>query len=138
MSETRETIQSLHAALVHSLAEIQVDLTRIVGISAVPQNAQAFIESYLALAGLPVKNESATGLRNGINLTFTVDAEFIPGTLEVFLSGNKLTPILDYTEHSDHQGFDLLTTQNPPWRLKSAPLLSEDLLVNYSQRVIFP
>lgn len=141
MSCNCETIHTLHAALVHALAEIQVDLTQVDAVLHPPNaNAQEFLEKYLSLAGLPVKNEVPTGARDNVNVDYGTAFEFIPGTLEVFVDGRKLTPGagLDVVENLTFNGFTILINAGDGNRLNSPIQQTEDLLVNYSRRVIFP
>lgn len=136
-----ETIHTLHVALVHALAEIQADLSNISPVlHPVNANAQELIEKYLTLAGLPVKNEVPVGLTNNVNLAYDTAFEFIPGSLEVFVDGRKLTPGVgkDYVENATFDGFDILINASASNRLNSPVMQSEELLVNYLRRVIFP
>jgi len=89
----------------------------------------------IANAGIPVKNETPGGARDCANLTFTTAFEFVPGTLEPYLDGRKLTPGLDYNENIGFQSFTLLLNPNDKNRLKKAPKDSEDIIVNYCRRI---
>lgn len=136
-----ETIHTAHAALVHALAEIQIDLTRISSVlHPTNANAQEFLELYLTLAGLPVKNEVPAGATNNLNLAYGTAFEFIPGTLEVFVDGRKLTGGIgkDYVENVNFDGFDILINADDGNRLNSPIQQTEELVVNYHRRVIFP
>ena len=68
---------------------------------------------------------------NCVNIDFTTSQEFVPGTLEVYLGGRRLTPGLDFIEGGDNQSFQLLIDPSDHRRLNSAPDGSEDLLVSY-------
>jgi hypothetical protein len=113
-----------------------VDLENIVGITG--SNSQLFLENFLGLNGLPVVNEIPTGDKNCINLDYSTDFEFIPNTLEVFLSGIKLEINIDYTENVGNQGFTVILNTANGSRLNKAPMPNESLTVNYSRKVIFP
>ena len=89
----------------------------------------------IANAGIPVKNEVPGGARDCANLAFTTAFEFVPGTLEVYLDGRKMTPGLDYNEDIGFQSFTFLLNPNDKNRLKVAPKDSEDILVNYCRRI---
>lgn len=91
----------------------------------------------LASYGNAIINEEPSGLRNCSNVDYTTALEFLPGTLEVWLGSAKLTPAKDYTENINFQGFHLITTSGIRGRLKLPPSDTEDLLVNYRQRIIF-
>jgi len=116
------------------LSRILVDESNISGVSG--GNAQLFLENLLELTGIPIKNEFPIGKKNCSNLLYETTFEFIPGTLEVFLDGNKLTQGLDYAENVDHKGFSILLSSATN-RLSSAPKFDEDLVVSYCRKVIF-
>lgn len=118
------------------LSKILVDLTNIQGIGG--SNAQDFLENFLSLNGIPVIGEIPGGLKNCVNLVFTTSFEFIPGTLQVFLSGLRLESGVDYTEAVNNQGFTILIDASNRSRLNKPPLDSESFTVNYSRKVIFP
>jgi len=118
------------------LAKILIDVSNISGITG--NNAQEFLENFLSLNGLPVVNEIPGGIKNCLNLEFTTAYEFISGTLEVYLGNLKLAPGVDYTEAGNKQGFTVIIDANDRTRLNKAPMDSEDILVNYGRRVIFP
>lgn len=85
----------------------------------------------LLLTSLIVE-EPAIGIKNNINLVFLTTYKFIPGTLEVFLGGSKLTKGInfDFIELANHQSFEI-KLHNSPDRLKVPPFYDEDLVVNY-------
>ena len=95
-----DDIVTLHASLIHAAADIQFQLRYKNGVLDAEitdindpnnnTNVQKAIESYLSKVGIPIKGEYPVGVKNNINLTFTTLNEFIPETLEVFLSGYKL------------------------------------------------
>ena len=137
MSCCCETIHTLHVALVHALAEIQIDLTNIDPVLFPDNaNAQEFLEKYLTLAGLPVKNEIPVGARNNVNISYDTGFEFIPGSLEIFVDGKKLD-LADYTEKLTFDGFDIIVDPSSGNRLNSPIKQSETISVNYLRRVIF-
>jgi hypothetical protein len=117
------------------LSKILVDTTNISGVSG--EDAQTFLENYLAIAGLPVKMETPSGFRNCDNLHYDIAYEAIPGTIQVKLDGRDLTPVLDYTEDMDYKGFTILLDPSDSNRLNSPPNEREDLIVDYCRRVIF-
>jgi len=117
------------------LSKILIDETNISGVSG--GDTQTFIENYLSIVGIPIKNEVAEGQKNCFNLVYTTTYEFIPDTLEVFLDGNKLTQGLDFIEALDHMGFTIILDPASPNRLASPPRDDEDLVVSYCRRVIF-
>jgi hypothetical protein len=91
------------------------------------QNFLCILEEYIR------RNVIPDGLRNGVNLEYTVPGgeKFIPGTLEVFLSGLKLTPLLDFVEKVDGTGFTIILEPENPWRLNIPPQQFEPLTMNY-------
>jgi hypothetical protein len=141
-------IHELHAELVHAAAEIQFVLSYLNGVLPASitdigeKNVQAVLEKYFSLNGIPVINEVPVGLRNGQNLVYTTAAEFIVGTLEVFLSGLKLNgnpadADRDYDVAVTNDGFTILLAPNKSYRLNKAPKQNEGLLVNYRKRITF-
>lgn len=117
------------------LSKILIDTSSVSGVSG--DNSQEFIFNYLEIAGIPIKNEVAGGSLDCSNLLFTILFEAIPGTIEVWLDGNKLENGVDYLESTDHKGFTILLEPNDQNRLKSAPKDSERITVSYCRRVIF-
>ena len=90
-----EDIIDLHAPLIHKAADIETQIAydnagSPATIDLNGKNAQRILEEYWSLVGIPVKGEQPTGLKNSTNLTYTTADDFIPATLEVFLSGVKL------------------------------------------------
>jgi len=117
------------------LSKILIDTSSVSGVSG--DNSQEFIFNYLEIAGIPIKNEVAGGSLNCNNLLFTILFEAIPGTIEVWLDGNKLENGVDYLESVDNKGFTILLDPNDRNRLHSAPKDNERITVSYCRRVIF-
>ncbi len=152
MSNKCEDIFSLHAELIHKAADVQMQTEYLNGILPAEiidifgGNVQRFLESWLSKTGLPIKNETPTGLRNSTNLLFTTEFEFIPGSLEVYLSGNllngdQLDPDRDYnviiTGPNSYKSFELILNPNSPERLNTPPFQDENFKISYNKRVTF-
>ena len=148
MGGCREDIHSLHAELIHKARDIQFQITydnngnpaSIICIDN--KNVQFALESFFGQVGLPVNNELPVGLKNNVNLTYSVDSEYIPGSLEVFLSGIKLNgdqsdPDRDYDEDPSNSMFVLRLNGEKRFRLNAPPQQDEGLYVNYSKRITF-
>jgi hypothetical protein len=98
------------------------------------ENAQEAIEEH----GLHILGEIPTGLKNGINLTYTTAFEFIPGSLEVFLSGINLInngSDRDFDVAIDNKGFTILIAPTLSHRLNTPPRQREPLVVNYRKKI---
>lgn len=145
-------IHEIHAELIHKARDVEFQIVYDNGgspalISDIDnKNLQTALESYFSKVGIPVKNEKPIGSKNSVNLTFLTQNEFIPGTLEVYLSGLKLngdqTDVeRDYTVFSTgpnaYQGFVLELEPNDAHRLNVPPFQEEALFVNYSKRITF-
>ena len=148
MSGCDNEIHELHAPLIHKARDIQFQLVYQNGANPAiitdigKKNVQEALESYLSKVGLPIKGEQPVGLRNNVNLTFATAHEFIPGSLEVFLSGFKLNgdpadAERDYSELVTNNGFILHIDPMKSHRLNSPPKQFESLEVNYSKRITF-
>ena len=78
-----------------------------------------------------VWGEPPIGAKNGVNLTFVSPDEFLPGTLQVYLSGLFLDKILDFTVMPDNKTFKIVLAPNSPTRLNVPPLQNEPLNISY-------
>jgi len=148
MSGCREDIHSLHAELIHKARDIQFQIVydnngnpaSIICIDE--KNVQSALESFFGQTGLPIKNELPVGTKNNVNLTYNVISEYIPGSLEVFLSGIKLNgdqtdPDRDYDEDPINSMFVIKLDTEKRYRLNAPPQQDEGLYVNYSKRITF-
>ena len=151
MSDCKD-IFTEHAPLIHKSADIQQQTNYKNGaldaeiIDIEGGNVQRFVENWLSKTGLPIKNETPTGVRNSTNLFYTTGFEFIPDSLEVYLSGNLLNgdqsdPDRDYdlvtVGVNKHKGFQLRLNSNKPERLNVPPFQDENFKVSYNKRVTF-
>lgn len=146
-----EDIIDLHAPLIHKAADIETQIAYDNGgnpatVDLQGKNVQRMLEEYYSLVGIPIKGELPTGPKNSTNLTYTTASEFIPATLEVFLSGVKLNgdqadPDRDYdiigTGPNENKGFTLIIDNNKPHVLNAPPFQNEGLYVNYGKRITF-
>lgn len=144
-----EDIHTMHAPLIHAAAEIQFALEYLNGgdpasITDIDKrNVQAALESYFSKCGVPVTHEIPIGDKNRQNLEFETEFEFIPGTLQVVLSGmllngNQSDPARDFeVDTSTYKKFTLLLAPNDASRLNSPPRQYETLFVNYRKRITF-
>jgi len=151
MSDKCEDIIDLHAPLIHKAADIETQIAydnagNPATVDLQGKNVQRMLEEYYSLVGIPIKGEQPTGLKNSVNLTYITDAEFIPATLEVFLSGIKLngdpTDLdRDYDIISvglnENKGFILRLEPGKASRLNGPPQDDEGLYVNYGKRITF-
>lgn len=152
MSKKCEDIFSFHAELIHKAADIQqqtqyqngANTAEIIDVTG--GNVQRFLENLLSKTGLPIKNEVPLGNKDNQNLFYTTNFEFIPDSLEVYLSGTMLNgdqsdPDRDYdivpTGPNQNKGFELRLDPNKYWRLNAPPLQNESLIVNYNKRITF-
>ena len=83
-----------------------------------------------------------TGSKNNVNLEYFLPDEYIAGTLEVFLSGNRLNgdqsdPDRDYTEDSTAKRFIIELDPENQHRLNAPPFQGEGFIVNYRKRITF-
>ena len=100
----------------------------------IADNAQEAIEEH----GIHILGEIPTGIKNGINLTFTTAFEFMPGSLEVFLSGINLInngANRDYDVAIDNKGFTILIAPTLSHRLNKPPMQRESFAVNYRKKI---
>lgn len=142
-----DDIIDLHAPLIHKAADVQFQTaydnggTPATVIDINHNNTQKALESYFSQVGVPIKNELPTGTKNSINLTFITASEFIPATLEVFLSGVHMNPGTDFdiisTGPNANKSFILKLAPNDANRLNVPPFQDEPLTVNYGKRITF-
>jgi hypothetical protein len=151
MSNKCEDIIDLHAPLIHKAADIETQIAYDNGgnpatIDLQGKNVQRMLEEYYSLVGIPIKGELPTGAKNGVNLTYVTTFEFIPATLEVFLSGVRLNgdqsdPDRDYdiitVGPNENKSFTLRIDDNKPHVLNAPPFQNEGLYVNYGKRITF-
>ena len=151
MSDKCNDIIDLHAPLIHKAADVETQIAYDnngdpASIDLQGKNVQRILEEYWSKVGIPIKGEQPTGLKDSINLTYVTDNEFIPETLEVFLSGIKLNgdpsdPERDYDIISvganTNKGFVLRVETNNPIRLNTPPFQYEPLYVNYGKRITY-
>ena len=71
------------------------------------------------------------GDKNCVNLEFQAPEEFVPETLQIFLSGIHLDRGKDYAVQPDNRTFIILLEPNDPTRLNKAPFGDEKLSMNY-------
>ncbi|HHE40907.1 MAG TPA: hypothetical protein ENL10_05340 [Candidatus Cloacimonetes bacterium] len=144
----KDEIFTLHAPLIHKARDIQFQITYDNGgtpaiITDITQkNVQFALEEYLSKAGLPVKNEVPIGFKNSVNLIFSTVYEFVSGSLEVYLSCNKLNgnqsdPRRDFDVLPNNMGFVFRLDSNDPNRLNVPPFQDEPLICSYSKRITF-
>ena len=144
-----EDIHTLHAALVHAAAEIQFSLeypngTETATITDIGErNLQAVLESYFSQLGIPILHEIPTGDRGCPgDVVFVTEYEFIPGTLQVVLSGmvlngNQDDPRRDFTILPDNKSFRIESDPSDSDRLNAVPGDRETFFVNYRKRITF-
>lgn len=148
-----EDIFDLHIPYNHKAAEVIFQLLYTNGIlpasiTDLPngKNVQRVLEQYFSKVGIPIQGEKPTGATDSVNLTYITDFEFIPETLEVFLSGNKLNgdqtdPNRDYTiitaGANANKSFTINTAPGNPNRLNAPPFQDEGLFTNYGKRITF-
>jgi len=152
VGKCKEDIFTEHAPLIHKSADIQQQTEYLNGVLPATiidiegGNVQRFIENWLSKTGLPIKCETPSGIQNSINLFFTTEFEFIPDSIEVFLSGNKLNgdqndPNRDFdvvtVGVNKYKGFQFRLNTNRPQSLNTPPFQDECLLINYNKRVTF-
>lgn len=141
-------IHTLHAELIHKARDIQFQIAYdnngdpAVILDIDQKNVQFALESYFSQMGILKTSVRPTGAKNRQNLEFFVPDEYIPGTLEVFLSGNRLNgdqsdPDRDYTEDSANKRFIIELDVENPNRLNAPPLQDEQFIVNYRKRITF-
>jgi len=89
----------------------------------------------------PKVNRTPVGDIDGINVDFTLpdDDQYIPGTLEVFLSGQKLcgdqsNPGRDYDENVDMKSFRILVDGESPFGQNVPPCDGEGIEIRYYRK----
>lgn len=143
-----DDIHTLHAELIHKAAEIEFQIAYLNGLLPASisdidkKNVQQALESYWSKVGIPIVGEYPGGAKNNNNLLFTTQFEFIPGTLEVFLSGLKLNgnPAdvdRDYEEFVTNNGFEIKINPAKAHTLNRPPKQNEAFTVNYKKRITF-
>lgn len=151
MNENCEDIIDLHAPLIHKAVDIETQIAydnqgAAATISLNSKNVQRMLEEYWSLAGIPIRGEQPIGVKNSSNLIYISAFEFIPATLEVFLSGVKLNgkqsdPDRDYDIISigtnTNKGFILKVNVNKAHALNAPPFQYESLYINYNKRITF-
>lgn len=149
MGADKEDFYTRHVEVVHAATEIAFKTAYTNGILAATiinlglrKNVQHILEKYFSQVGIRIHHELPVGLKNAVNLSYDTAFEFIPGTLEVYLSGiclngNQTDADRDYDEKPNAQGFVLLLDANKPHRLNKAPRQFEPLHVNYKKRITF-
>ena len=118
-----------------ALSKVSINTESVSGVSG--GNAEEFIFNYLEIAGIPVKNETAGGIINCINLDYITAFEFIGGTLEVKIDGSDLDPNKDFLEGPDNKSFSLIIDPDDVNMASCPPFDDETILINYCRRVIF-
>lgn len=73
-------------------------------------------------------NEAVSGTVNGTNKVFTTIAQYVPGTLEVWVNGLKQTPVTHYVETTPNSGI---------FTFDDAPLTGDNIMVNYQNSLSF-
>lgn len=155
MKGCNDDIITFHAPLIHTASDVQyqlkykngvldAEIQLLGGISNT--NVQRALENYWSEVGIPIFNERPTGSKNSVNLTFVTTNEFIPGTLQVYLSGLMLNgdqpdPDRDYdvvTVGPDaYKSFVLKLDASKEYRLNAPPFQNEPLTTNYAKRITF-
>lgn len=149
-----QDIHTLHAELIHKARDIQFQLAYKNGtldasiIDINNKNVQSVLESYFSKVGIPIIAETPIGNKNNSNLVFRSNYQFIPETLQVFLSGFPMAG--DPTNTNPLRNFNITTTgtyafkeitfiiaPNVEGGLSKPPLQFEDLFFNYSKRITF-
>lgn len=149
----KDDIHTLHAELIHKAADIQFQLEynnagNPATIECLDQgkNVQKLMEQFFSLNGIPQHNIKPNGLKNRVNVEFTVVDEFIPETLVVYLSdgklnGNQSDPDRDFdiisTGPNKNKGFTLRLDPSKGHRLNDAPHDDESLEISYSKRITY-
>ena len=151
MSDCDKCIHTLHAPLIHKARDIQYQSDYKNGsldaeiIDVAHHNLQFALESYFSQVGIPIIDDNVIGEQNRVNTIYETNYEFIPDTLDVFLSGDKMVRDVDFQEvlvdigggDWRWKGFEFLLNTNDPGRLNIAPKENESLRVNYLKRITF-
>lgn len=77
------------------------------------------------------QQEIPSGLTDCVNLSYFTANTFIANSLQVFLDGRRLTPLLDFQENANRDGFDIIVDPLDPNRLNKPLRHNEDLRVDY-------
>jgi hypothetical protein len=104
------------------------------------KNIQYGLEQYFSLVGIPKTGIEPIGDKDSLNLVYETPEEFVVGTLEVFLSGDKLDPqdfLVTNTGPEANRQFTIVLNPNDPERLNAPPFQNEPLTVSYSKRITF-
>lgn len=122
-AENTEEVQAEIDALTTEIADINADIAALYALVAAGGGGGGGATKHVDY------DSSITGVRNGVNQTFTAQYEFIPTTVEVRISGLQLTPGVgnDYVE---------VGTQNI--QFFKAPRPGENLIFSYSLPVVEP
>mgnify|MGYP003641032288 CR=1 FL=1 len=153
MSSCDNDIFSDHAILIHQAIEIIFKLAydndgdaAVITDLPLGKNVQKVLEAYFSKVGIPRHNIRPLGVKDRDNTTFTLNEEFIPGTLVVFLSGSQLNgdqsdPDRDFdiitTGVNANKGFEIRLDPSKGHRLNDAPHDDESLYCSYSKRITF-
>lgn len=135
-----------HAPLIHSASDIETQLnytngTQSAQITDLPsgKNVQKLLEAYFSKVGIPIQ-ETPTGAVDNSNLVYRTSFEFIPGSLEVFLDGDKL----DFDEFNvtttgtnKYKEFTIVLHGNGSNKIRKAPIFGEEITVKYNKRITF-
>ena len=147
-------IHTEHAPLVHKARDIRFQDAYTNGLLAAlitdigNGNLQASLEAYFSKVGIPIVGEEPLEPKNNSNLIFTTEYEFIPETLEVYLSGflldgdpSNTDPLRHYdivtSGPNAYKEINFLIQPNVEGGLKKPPLQFESLSFNYAKRITF-
>lgn len=148
----KHDIHELHAELIHAAADIEFQLAydnagNPATIDCLDKKClQQLLEQFFSLIGIPKFNVIPTGDKDRVNTTYTVADEFIPATLVVYLSGDKLNgnqtdPDRDFdiisTGPNMNKGFVLKLDPEKGHRLNDAPHDDEGLCCSYAKRITY-
>lgn len=149
----KDDIHTLHAELIHKAADVQFQLAydnagnpATIECLDNGKNLQRLLEQFFSLLGIPKFNITPTGDKDRVNLTYTVVDEFIPETLVVYLSGDKLNGDqgdvdrdfdIITTGPNANKGFTLRLDPEQGHRLNDAPHDDEGLCCSYAKRVTY-
>lgn len=82
-----------------------------------------------------VYGESPLGAKDNVNLTYQTSSPFIPGSLAVYLSGDRIRND-DFTPGLDNQSFTLILNPYDPTRLNAPPQQDESLVIDYDRLIV--
>ncbi len=141
-----EDIIDLHAPLIHKAADIQFQQNYTNGtlpasIIDLPlgKNMQRVFEAYISQLGTPVEEIPIGNIDNN-NVVFQSSAEFIPGSLEIFISGDKLDSdefTVTTTGPLAYKEFTIILYSNNHDKIKYPPFFGESLVIKYNKRIAF-